>query len=92
MTSYQQNPNYVGLKPTRKGGGVLLLNDDDVVDLLKAAVEREGGQAAFAKRYDVNRNELNSILNGRRHISASLVKALGLLRVYVVEEEATSET
>jgi len=27
-------------------------------------------------------------LNGRRRISASLAKALGLRRVYVVEEEA----
>ena len=86
MTSYGRSPDYVGLNPTCKGGDLLVLNDDDVADLLKAAVEREGSQAAFAKRYDVNRSELNSILNGRRRISASLAKALGLRRVYIVEE------
>ena len=86
MTSYERSPDYVvGLRPTNKAGDLLVLNDDDVVELLKAAVEREGGQSAFAKRYDVNRTELNSILNGRRRISASVAKALGLRRVYVVE-------
>jgi DNA-binding phage protein len=68
-----------------KAGDLLVLNDDDVVDLLKAAVKREGGQSAFAKRHGVNRTELNSILNGRRRISTSIAKALGLRRVYVVE-------
>ena len=46
-----------------KAGDLLVLNDDDIVDLLKAAVKREGGQTAFAKRYDVNRTELNSTGN-----------------------------
>jgi hypothetical protein len=88
MTSYEHEPSpdyVVGLRPTNKAGDLLVLNDDNVVDLLKAAVEREGSQSAFAMRYNVNRTELNSILNGRRRISSSLVKALGLRRVYVVE-------
>jgi hypothetical protein len=90
MTSYEPSPDYVvGLRPTNKAGDLSVLSDDDVVHLLKAAVEREGSQSAFAMRYNVNRTELNSILNGRRRISASVVKALGLRRVYVVEEEAT---
>ena len=76
MTDYQRSPNYVGLNPTCKAGDLLVLNDDDVIDLLKAAVKGEGGQSAFAKRYDVNRTELNSILNRRRRISA-LQKPLG---------------
>jgi hypothetical protein len=85
MTDYQRSPDYVGLGPTCKAGDLSVLSDDDVVDLLKTAVKREGNQSAFAKRYDVNRTELNSILNGRRRISASLAKALGLRRVYVIE-------
>jgi len=89
MTSYQRSPEYVGLRPPRKAGDLLVLNDDDVIDLLKAAVKREGSQSAFAKRYDVNRSELNSILNGKRRLTAPLAIALGLRRVYVVEEEAT---
>jgi hypothetical protein len=89
MTSYQRSPDYVGLNPTFKAGDLLVLNDDDVVDFLKAAVKREGSQSAFAKRYGVNRTELNSILKGKRRISAPLAKTLGLRRVYVVEEGAT---
>jgi hypothetical protein len=88
MSSYGRSPDYVGLNPTCKAGDLFVLNDNDVVDLLKAAVKREGSQSAFAKRHGVNRTELNSILNGKRRISASLAKALGLRRVYVVEEEA----
>ncbi len=68
-----------------------MLNDDEAFDLLKAAVEREGSQAAFAKRFDVNRSELSSILNGRRRISASLAKALGLRKVYVAERDCAAQ-
>jgi hypothetical protein len=83
MTSYPRSPDYVGLRPTSKAGDLLVLNDDDVVDLLKAAVEREGSQSAFAKRYDVNRTQLNSVLNGKKPITAALAKTLGLRRAYV---------
>jgi hypothetical protein len=60
MTSYERSPDYVvGLRPTNKAGDILVLNDHDIVDLLKAAVKREGSQSAFAMRYNVNRTELN---------------------------------
>ena len=85
MISYGRSPDYVGLNPTCKGGDLLVLNDDDVADLLKAAVEREGSQAAFAKRYCIKRTDLSAFLNGRRSLSASLARALGLCRVWVVE-------
>jgi plasmid maintenance system antidote protein VapI len=41
--------------------------------------------ATFAKRYGINRSDLSAFLNGRRSINASLAKALGLCRVWVVE-------
>jgi hypothetical protein len=63
-----------------------VLNDDDVLRLLRAAVEREGSQAAFAKRYGVDRAHVNSALNGKRGVSATLVKALGLRKVYVIDD------
>jgi hypothetical protein len=84
MTSYVWSTDYVGLKPTWKAGDLLVLNDDDVADLVKAAVKREGSQAAFAKRNGINRTDLSAFLNGRRGISASLAKAFGLRRVWVV--------
>jgi hypothetical protein len=91
MGSYGRSLDYVGLNPTCKAGDPLVLNDDDVIDLLKAAVKGERGQSAFAKRHDVNRTELNSILNGRRRISASVAKALGLRRVYVAERSCVTQ-
>ena len=55
-----------------------MLDDDDVVHLLRATVKREGSQSAVAKRYGVDRGTMNSILNGKRRVSANLLKAFGL--------------
>jgi hypothetical protein len=85
MTSYVRSTDYVGLELTRKPDDLLVLNDDDVADLVRAAVKREESQVAFAKRYCIDRTDLSAFLNGRRRISASLAKALGLRRVWVVE-------
>jgi Helix-turn-helix len=63
----------------------LYFDDDDVLDLLRAAVEREGSQRAFAERYCVDRAYINALLNGKRRVSGVIVKALGLRNVYVVE-------
>ena len=75
----------VGSDPTWKPDDLLVLNDDDVADLVRGAIKREGSQAAFGKRYGVAGTDLSAILNGRRGISASIAKALGLRRVWVVE-------
>jgi hypothetical protein len=85
MSSYVRSSDYVGLRPTWKADDLLVLNDDDVADLVREAVRREGSQAAFAKRYGINRTDLSAFLNGRRRISASLARALGLRKVYVFE-------
>ena len=64
MTSHVRNTDHVGLKPTWKGDDLLVLNDDDVADLVSAAVKRAGGQTAFAKRYGIDRTDLSAFLNG----------------------------
>jgi hypothetical protein len=84
MTTYVRSADHVGSKPTWKAGDLLLLNDDDVADLVRAAVKREGSQAAFAKRYGIDRTDVSAFLNGRRGISASLARAFGIRRVWVV--------
>ena len=45
------------------GSTALVFSDDDVVH---AAIEREGSQMAFAKRYGINRTYLNMILHGKK--------------------------
>ena len=48
------------------GHRALVFNEDDLVRLLRAAVEREGSQTAFAKRHGVDRVLVNMILNGKK--------------------------
>jgi hypothetical protein len=66
----------------------LILDHDDVIQLLKAAVECEGSQLAYAKRHGVDRAHLNQILNGRKHIGRTFLKALGLRNVYAEDGNA----
>ena len=63
----------------------LVFDEDDVVRMLRAAVEREGGQSAFAKHHGLDRVLINMILKGKRPVSRSVAKALGLRKVYVAE-------
>jgi len=67
------------------GRNAFVFEEDDVVHLLRAAVDHEGSQIAFADHYGVDRANVSAVLNGRRRINGSLVKALGLRKVYVVE-------
>ena len=64
------------------GSHALLLDEKDVLHLLRAAVEREGSISAFAKRHGLERSQLTNMLNGQRPVSSPLVKALGLRKVY----------
>lgn len=68
-----------------RGTSALVFDDDDVVHLLRTAVEHEGSQIAFAKRYAVNRAYLNMVLSGKRPLGVAVAEALGLRRVYVIE-------
>jgi hypothetical protein len=62
-----------------------VFDHDDVVYLLRAAVEREGSQAAFARRHGLERTQLNEVLNGKRSVSTAQAKALQLRKVYIAE-------
>jgi DNA-binding phage protein len=63
----------------------VVFDEDDLVRLLRAAVEREGGQTAFAKRYKVDRTRVNRTLSRQLRASASIAKALGLRRAYIAD-------
>ena len=64
------------------GSRMLVLDDKDIVLLLKAAIEQEGSISAFAKRHGIQRSYLSHVLNGKRPVSGPLVEALGLRKVY----------
>jgi DNA-binding phage protein len=69
------------------GSLALILDDKDVVLLLRAAVEREGSISAFAKRHGIERTNLSNVLNRKRPVSSSLVKVLGLQNVYTPKKD-----
>ena len=64
------------------GSRMLVLDDKEVVLLLKAAIEQEGSITAFANRHGIERSYLSHVLNGKRPVGGPLVKALGLRKVY----------
>ena len=65
------------------GRHALTFDDDEVVQLLRAAVEREGSQVAFARRHGLDRVHLNMILKGKKPVTEKISKVLGLCKVYV---------
>ena len=65
--------------------GLVVFEDNDVVDLLRITIEREGGQSAFARHSGVNRTYLNRVLNGKAPVYDTIAEALGLRRVYIVK-------
>lgn len=74
-----------GLLSSNSGRRAFAYNDEDVVRLLRAAVEREGGQTAFAKRHRLDRTRINRILNGKLEVHGPIAKVLGLRKVYIAE-------
>jgi hypothetical protein len=85
MTGFVRGSDYVGLKPPRRTNDLLMLNNDDVLDLLRAAVKREGSQTAFAKHHGLNRSYLNMVLRGKRPMGHAVADALGLRIVYIAK-------
>jgi hypothetical protein len=67
------------------GKTALVFDDDDVVGLLRIAIEREGGQSAFARHHGINRSQLNTILTGRRRVGHAIAELVGLRKAYVVK-------
>ena len=81
----KRNKSSASLIPSDLGFHSLVFDKNDIVHLLRAAVEREGSQTAFASRHGVDRAYVNMILNGKRPVSDAIAKALGLRKVYVAK-------
>jgi len=59
-----------------------LLDEKDVLQLLSEVVDRAGGQSAWARQTGVDRVYLNKVLRGKRPLSAKIIQALRLKKVY----------
>jgi DNA-binding transcriptional regulator YdaS (Cro superfamily) len=64
-----------------------VFDEREVLRMLRAAVEHEGSQMAFAKRHGLNRSNLNLVLSGKRPVTDSVARPLGLCRLYVADED-----
>lgn len=62
-----------------------VFNDKEALILLKAAIESDGSQAAFADRHGIHRTYISMILNGRHPVTDGVAKALSLSKVYVLK-------
>jgi hypothetical protein len=60
----------------------LFFDHDDVLKLLHSRIKAAGGQRAFSRQSGLDRTQLSMVLNGRRPVSPSIIKALNLRIVY----------
>jgi DNA-binding transcriptional regulator YdaS (Cro superfamily) len=58
-----------------------VLDDKEVIQLLRSEVKKAGGQSAWSRRERVNRTSLNLVINGRLAIPPSIIRALNLRAV-----------
>jgi hypothetical protein len=56
----------------------LLLSSQDVIELLRAEIEKAGTESAWARRTGANRTSVNLVLKGRLGLQKNLLDALGL--------------
>ena len=64
-----------------------MLNEASLKAVLRAEVERDGGQKAAAKRLGVSAQFLCDVLHGRRGLTARLLRGLGYRRVVMYERD-----
>ncbi len=71
---------------TEKQGTVMrVLEYEDIISLLRSEVEQAGGQVRWSKKTGINRVLLNLVLNGRKPVSKSILRALKLRTVVISE-------
>jgi hypothetical protein len=73
------------LAKSNLGKHARIFEQEEVLLLLRQAVELEGSQLAFSKRHPVDRAHLNFVLHGKRGLSEKFLKLLGLRKVYTAK-------
>jgi DNA-binding phage protein len=63
-----------------------VLDEEEVIALLRSAVDREGSQTEFAKRHGLDRVHVNRLLKGKRtNVTDAIAKAPKLRKVFISE-------
>lgn len=63
----------------------IIFDDEDVIRLLRVEIEKDGSQAAWARRRRIERPSVNAMLSGRIPVSKAVADALGLRRTYTAK-------
>jgi hypothetical protein len=63
----------------------IILDEEDVIRLLRVAIKKDGSQAAWARRTRLERPSVNAMLAGRIPVSKSVADALGLRRTFTAK-------
>ncbi len=63
----------------------IIFDEEDVIRLLRVEIEKDGSQAAWARRRRIERPSVNAMLSGRIPVSRSVAEALGLRRTYTAK-------
>jgi len=69
-----------------------LLDEKDVVRLLREVVDKAGGQSAWARQTGVDRVHLNKVLRGKRPLTRTILQVLKLKKVYTATPAAQMKT
>jgi plasmid maintenance system antidote protein VapI len=67
---------------TEFGRPGVIFEEEDVVRLLRVEIQKDGSQAAWARRRGIERANVNAMLSGRIPVSKTVADALGLRRTY----------
>ena len=63
----------------------VIFEEEDIVRLLRVEIKKDGSQAAWARRLNIDRPNVNAMLSGRIPVSKIVADALGLRRTYTVK-------
>jgi DNA-binding phage protein len=69
-----------------------LLDEKDVLRLLREDVDKAGGQSAWARQTGVDRVHLNKVLRGKRPLTRTILQVLKLKKVYTATPAAQMKT
>jgi hypothetical protein len=67
-----------------------MLDDQDVVRVLRSEVERAGGQSSWARKERIDRSLLNRVLRGRKPPTKRIIRALKLCNAYALNDQIAS--
>jgi len=63
----------------------IIFDEEDVIRLLRVEIEKDGSQAAWARRRRIERPSVNAMLSGRIPVSKTVANAIALRRTYTAK-------